>query len=304
MNRKRIGGLVAGVIAIPVLVLGGFALYLLGQAHELPWQSQPTAIPVTPFANLGGTTPAGTAVAASTVTTAPAAPTAPATVPTATATPSSTAPVPGTATASSAPAANPTVASAATAPAGSAAAKAPASVTTYAIVGDNSEAKVTVNEKLSRLPTPSDAVLTTKAIQGQLFLGSDTKPVEGAKIMVDLRTLKSDSTQRDNFIRRDTLQADQFPLAEYVITGVDGWVGPLTEGQQSTFKLLGNMTIHGVTKPVTFDTVATMQGGNISGTAKTTFKFQDFGMTPPNVFVAKADENIKLDMAIAATKAG
>jgi len=162
---------------------------------------------------------------------------------------------------------------------------------------------VTVNEKLARLPSPSDAVLTTKAIQGQIFLGPDTKPVEGAKIMVDLRTLKSDSTQRDNFIKMDTLQADKFPLAEYVITGVDGWTGPLKEGQKSTFKLLGNMTIHGVTKPVTFDTTATMQGGNVSGTATTTFKFQDFGMPPPNLSVAKANDDIKLAMNIVTNKA-
>src|SRR5206468_677201 len=139
MNRKRIGGIIAGVIAIPVLVIAGFAIYLLGQAHDLPWQTQPTAISraVTPFANLGGTTPPTTA--ATTV-----------------ATPSSTAGVPGTATASSAPAASPTAASttasgtssasATTAPAGSAAAaKAPGGATTYNIVGDQSEAKVTVN---------------------------------------------------------------------------------------------------------------------------------------------------------------
>jgi polyisoprenoid-binding protein YceI len=307
MNRKRIGGIIAGVIAIPVLVVAGFAIYLLGQAHDLPWQTQPTAISVTPFANLGAT-PAGTTVPASTATTAPTTATAPA------ATPSSTASVPGTATASSAPASSATAAgtsvsgttsaSAATAPAGSAAAaKAPGGATTYTIASDQSEAKATVNEKLARLPSPSDAVLATKAIQGQIFLGPDTKPVEGGKIMVDLRTLKSDSNQRDNFVKMDTLQVNQFPLAEYVITGVDGWTGPLTEGQKSTFKLLGNMTIHGVTKPVIFTTTATMQGGNISGTATTTFKFQDFGMTPPNVAIAKANDDIKLDMTIVATKA-
>jgi polyisoprenoid-binding protein YceI len=193
---------------------------------------------------------------------------------------------------------------AATAPAASAAAaSAPGGATTYTIAGDKSQAKVTVNEKLANLPSPSDAVLTTNAIQGQLFLGADTKPIEGAKIMVDMRTLKSDKTQRDNFIRTNTLQADQFPLAEFVVTGVDGWTGPLTEGKSSTFKLLGNMTIHGVTKPVTFDTTATMQGGNVTGMATTTFKFQDFGMTPPNVSVAKATDTIKLDMNIVANKA-
>jgi polyisoprenoid-binding protein YceI len=315
MNRRSIVGI---VIAIPVLIVAGFALFMLGQAKELPWQTQPTAIPVTPFANLGGTTPAGTTVAASTATTAPAA--AATTAPVA----ATTAPVAAdsgygdygnygnygsSSAASSAPTAVTTSSAssstgAATAPAASAAAaSAPGGATTYTIAGDKSQAKVTVNEKLANLPSPSDAVLTTNAIQGQLFLGADTKPIEGAKIMVDMRTLKSDKTQRDNFIRTNTLQADQFPLAEFVVTGVDGWTGPLTEGKSSTFKLLGNMTIHGVTKPVTFDTTATMQGGNVTGMATTTFKFQDFGMTPPNVSVAKATDTIKLDMNIVANKA-
>jgi polyisoprenoid-binding protein YceI len=279
-NRK---GFVGIVIAVPVLIVAGFVLFFLGSQNLLPGQTQPTAIPVTPFANLGGAAPAGTTVAA---TTASAADSGYGNyggygnVMTANTAPTSTAPV--------APAA----------------AKAPAGATTYTIAGDKSEAKVTVNEKLARLPSPSDAVLTTNAIQGQLFLGPDTKPVEGAKIVVDLRTLKSDNNQRDNFIKQNTLKASQFPLAEYVVTGVDGWTEPLREGQSSTFKLLGNMTIHGVTKPVTFDTTATMQGSNVTGTATTTFKFQDFGMTPPNVSVAKADDTIKLNLNIAASKEG
>jgi polyisoprenoid-binding protein YceI len=292
MNRKAILGLAIG---IPVVLIVAVALYGLSLGGYLPGQTQPTAIPVTPFANVAAA-PVGTTIAASTATTAPAAAT---TAPTAAASDYGSGYGGGSA-ATTAPAA-----SAATAPTGSAvAAKAPGGATTYAIAGDKSEAKVTVNEKLANLPAPSDAVLTTNAIQGQLFLGADTKPVEGAKIMVDLRTLKSDKTQRDNYIRTNTLQANQFPLAEYVVTGVDGWTGPLKEGQQSSFKILGNMTIHGVTKPVTFDTTAMMQGGAVTGTATTTFKFQDFGMTPPSISIAKATDTIKLDLNIVANKAG
>jgi polyisoprenoid-binding protein YceI len=317
MNRK---GMIGIGIAIPVLIVAGFALFFLGSQNLLPGQTQPTAIPVTPFANLGSTVPAGTTVAASTATTTPAVAAAATTAPAA----ATTAPVAATtsssadygygnygsgSTASTAPTAVTTASTssstgAATAPAASAvAANAPGGATTYTIAGDKSQAKVTVNEKLANLPSPSDAVLTTNAVQGQLLLGPDTKPVEGAKIMVDMRTLKSDKTQRDNFVRTNTLHADQFPLAMYVITGVDGWTGPLTEGKSSTFKLLGTMTIHGVTKPVTFDTTATMQGGTVTGTATTTFTFEDFGMTPPNVSIAKANDTIKLDMSIVANKA-
>jgi polyisoprenoid-binding protein YceI len=293
MNRKAILGLAIG---IPIVLIVAVALYGLSLGGYLPGQTQPTAIPVTPFANVAAA-PAGTTIAASTPTTAPVAATI---APTTAAASSSDYGYGGGAPASSAP-----TSSVATSPASSAAAaKAPGGATTYAITSDKSEAKVTVNEKLANLPSPSDAILTTNAIQGQLFLGADTKPVEGAKIMVDLRTLKSDKTQRDNYVRTNTLQADRFPLAEFDVTGVDGWTGPLKEGQQSTFKLLGNMTIHGVTKPVTFDTTAMMQGGAVTGTATTTFKFQDFGMTPPSVSIAKATDTIKLDMNIVANKAG
>lgn len=295
MNRK---GMIGIGIAVPVVIIVGFALFLFGQANELPWQTQPTAIPVTPFANIGATTPAGTAIAPAAATTAPTAPTAPTTAAVSGGGYGNYGGAPATSTAPAATAA------AATAPANSAAAaSAPAGATTYTIAGDKSQAKVTVNEKLANLPSPSDAVLTTNAIQGTLILGPDTKPVAGTKIMVDLRTLTSDKTQRDNFIRRNTLQADQFPLAEYVITGVDGWTGPLKEGQQSTFKILGTMTIHGVTKPVTFDTTATMQSGAVSGTATTTFTFEDFGMSPPNLSIVKASNPIKLDLNIVANKA-
>jgi polyisoprenoid-binding protein YceI len=312
MNRKATLSLAIG---IPIILIVGVVLYGLSLGGYLPGQTQPTAIPVTPFANVAATAPASTAIAASTATTAPAAAT---TAPTVAAAASNSgsggsgygggdygygnSSAASNASATTAPASGAS-SSAATALAGSAVAKAPGGATTYTIAGDKSQAKVTVNEKLAQLPSPSDAVLTTNAIQGQLFLGPDTKPVEGAKIMVDLRTLKSDRTQRDNYIRNNTLQSDQFPLAEYVITGVDGWTGPLKEGQQSTFKLLGNMTIHGVTKPVTFDTTAMMQGGAVTGTAATTFKFQDFGMTPPSVSIAKATDTIKLDMNIVASKA-
>ena len=42
----------ATLILIPLALVLGFSLYLANTAGELPWQSDPTRIPVTPFANL------------------------------------------------------------------------------------------------------------------------------------------------------------------------------------------------------------------------------------------------------------
>jgi hypothetical protein len=58
------------VILIPVLFFGGFGAYGLYQTDKLPWQTQPTRIPLTPvempsFGTIGGT-PAPTTVREST----------------------------------------------------------------------------------------------------------------------------------------------------------------------------------------------------------------------------------------------
>ncbi len=172
------------------------------------------------------------------------------------------------------------------------------------IVADKSQAKTTVNEKLASLPPNSDAVHTTNAFRGQLVLGQDGKPTTGSTFEVDLRTMKSDATRRDNYIQMNTLETAKFPLATFTVTGVDGWNGPLKDGQQTTFKLLGTMIIHGVTKPATFDTTATMQGDTINGSAVTSFKFADFDMKAPVIanFVSASD-TIKLELTIATKKA-
>jgi hypothetical protein len=54
-RRRGRGTLVLTIVAIAVvLVVAGYALYLANMAGRLPWQEEPTRIPVTPFANLGG----------------------------------------------------------------------------------------------------------------------------------------------------------------------------------------------------------------------------------------------------------
>jgi polyisoprenoid-binding protein YceI len=317
MNRKTLYGF-AVVVAIPLVVVVGFGLTLLGHAHKLPWQETSTRIPVTPFANLPSDAESSTAVVEGslaydsdvgsydpTETEAAEIPTTGAGTQTdgygaayrsagndgsvsyAGAEPRA----PGTASPEGSPAA------------GGSPVAVPAGATTFAIAGDQSEAKITVHQKLTALPDPNDAVLTTRAFQGQLVLGPDGQPTGESKIQVDLRTLESDEPDRDNYIRGNTLQSDQFPIAEFAITGVENWPGPLQPGQQSNFRLDGQMTIHGMTKPVTFDATAILNGDVITGTATTSFTFQDFGMSPPDIsgFV-KAEDTIKLDVTITAAK--
>jgi hypothetical protein len=51
-DRRRRNLLIAGVVLVPLLILAALALALAGSAGFLPWQPEPTRIPITPFADL------------------------------------------------------------------------------------------------------------------------------------------------------------------------------------------------------------------------------------------------------------
>jgi polyisoprenoid-binding protein YceI len=253
---------------------------------------EPTATAVPPTA--APTRPAAAAAA----TTATPAPAAAAATP---ATAATTAPTATTVAASS-----PTAAAAPPVAATAGSAAATAGARAFKVDADQSEVQVRVNEQLADLPSPSDAVLTTKDIQGQIVVTREGKVVaDSSKFTVGLDSLKSDRAQRDNFIKRSTLQTSQYPNAQFAPTDLK-LNGPVpTQAGDLKGQLVGNMTIHGTTKPVTFDLDAKLDGSTVKGTANTQLKITDFGMTLPRVPVLLSIQDLaKLQINFAATAAG
>ena len=70
-----------------------------------------------------------------------------------------------------------------------------------------------------------------------------------------------------------------------------------TEGQTG-FELIGNMTIHCVTKEVTFHGIVTFGRDSIvAGRAKTTFNFGTFGLIKPTIArLMSVDDKIELEI--------
>jgi polyisoprenoid-binding protein YceI len=166
-------------------------------------------------------------------------------------------------------------------------ASAPAAGSVQLVVDpSNSQASYHAREQLAGNDLPSDAVGTTNGVSGTLVLNPDgTVNSDLSQVTVDLSTLTSDENQRDNFIKRNTLQTNQFPTATFVPTQVVGLDTPLPSSGQQTFQLLGNLTVHGVTQPVTWNVNAQFGDASVSGDATTGVQITDFGMTIPNVAV-------------------
>ncbi|MFN8474466.1 MAG: YceI family protein [Anaerolineae bacterium] len=165
------------------------------------------------------------------------------------------------------------------------------------LVPENSEARFLVKEQLAGNNLPNDAVGKTKTVQGTIVLGQDAKVDKSqSKITVDVNSLSTDQPMRDGFIKRSTLETDKFPTAEFVPTEVKGLVTPLPKSGPVNFQLTGDMTVHGTTKPITWDVTGTLDGNTFKGTAKTAVKFADFNMNPPKVpRVLSLEDNIRLE---------
>ncbi|MGI9252933.1 MAG: YceI family protein, partial [Thermomicrobiales bacterium] len=128
-------------------------------------------------------------------------------------------------------------------------------------------------------------------------------PLPCSRFDADLRTLKSDVSRRDNYLYNNTLETEKFPLATFILTGTEGLDGPLPVDEETTFTLVGNLTLHGVTRQVSWDVTATRTDESLTGKAVTRFDMPQFDIVPPKVGpVLALDETIQLEADISATR--
>ncbi|MBI5079991.1 MAG: YceI family protein [Chloroflexi bacterium] len=173
----------------------------------------------------------------------------------------------------------------------------------FVLVEGSNEARYRVREQLARVNLPGDAIGATKTITGVIVTTKDGKIVkEQSKITIDISKLQSDSGQRDNFLRDNTLQTRRFPTVVFVPTEAQGLAWPIKDGPIE-FKLIGDMTVRDVTKSIPWDVKLTVTGNDAKGQASTSFKFAFFNIEPPRVpTVLSIEDNIKLEIDLTLKK--
>lgn len=172
----------------------------------------------------------------------------------------------------------------------------------FELVPDQSEARYRVTEQLANLNLPNDAIGKTKNISGAIVLDADGQvdPAESG-FVVDVSTLQSDQSRRDNFLRRSTLQTEQYPTVTFVPKAISGLPWPLPETGDFNFQMTGDLTIRDVTREVTWTVTGTLENGTAVGQAVTQFTFADFNLDQPRVPIVLSivDEiNLELDVTM------
>ncbi len=106
---------------------------------------------------------------------------------------------------------------------------------------------------------------------------------EQSRVVVDMASLESDSTRRDNYVRNNTLETQEYPTAEFVVREAPGLPNPLPTSGEARFQVVGDLTVHGVTRPATWDVMAQFDEEGATVNAITSAAITDFEMTPPQV---------------------
>ncbi len=159
----------------------------------------------------------------------------------------------------------------------------------YVVAPEGNEARYFAREQLAGVSFPNDAIGVTRGVSGAIVIDNAGKLVPAeSKIVVDVTQLKSDRDRRDGYVQRRTLETEKYPNVTLVPKEITGLSSPLPDSGPATFRLLGDLTIKGVTRPTNWQVNARFRGDTISGTASTSFTFADFQMEKPSVSIVLA----------------
>jgi len=163
---------------------------------------------------------------------------------------------------------------------------------TFVILPAESRASYLVDEEffggaLAKLGIPAglaDVIGSTQEIEGRLHLNlDDLSAALGENVFtVRVNTFTTDQNDRDQWIRTDGPRFNNFPVATFIATAIEGAPMTYNEGEEVSFRLSGDLTIREIARPTTFDVTARLDGDTLTGLATTRLLMSDFGIDPPN----------------------
>ncbi len=175
---------------------------------------------------------------------------------------------------------------------------------TYVIDATLSVASFEIGEVLRG--SPNRVVGETNQVAGQVQVDlADLSSTQFSQIVVNARTLRTDSERRDRAMRGPIIlnsASDEFELITLDIDLATGLGGTAEPGDTLRFSLTGDLTIKGVTNEVVFDVVVTLSDeSTVEGSVTTTVLRSDFDIGIPSVpGVAEVTDEVVLGLRFVA----
>lgn len=155
---------------------------------------------------------------------------------------------------------------------------------TWTIV-EGSEVGYRVAEVLFGIDT--EGVGRTESVTGSIAL--DGTSIVSAEFSVDVASMRSDDGRRDGQFRGRIMETNEFPTASFGLTQPVDLGVSATEGATVATTISGELTMHGVTNPVSFDISAKVEGGRLGVIGSIPVVFTDYDIVDPSISGIKVE---------------
>jgi len=141
------------------------------------------------------------------------------------------------------------------------------------------------------------AVGRTTGVEG--FLDADESSIVAVEVVADLAGLTSDNRARDNQLKTQALETTKFPDARFVMTKSIPLVDLPADGEAIDFDAIGDLTIHGVTRPVDIPIQATIVDEQLFVVGSTDVLLSDYDVSTPSApIVASVSDTATMELSL------
>ena len=168
-------------------------------------------------------------------------------------------------------------------------------------LSDTSTARYVIRERLARLELPNDAIGETKQVTGRIIFDAQGSIQDSSQFTVNVKSLVSDESRRDRYVRNNTLKTGTYPEVYFKIWSIEDLSWPLPSTGSHQFRFIGDITIMDVTRSITWDADVIFSEQSLTGVARTTVLFEDFSITKPSLsFILSVADEMKLELEFSA----
>jgi polyisoprenoid-binding protein YceI len=141
-----------------------------------------------------------------------------------------------------------------------------------------------------------DAAGRSPIVDGTMTI--EGNKVTAASVTADLRELKSNRANRDNYIHRNAIETDTFPQAKFTLTSPIALPARPKKGVKVHTTAAGTLLLHGVTRPVTVTLDARWDGTTIEAVGSAPIVLADYKIDAPDTGVVKVDDQGSFELAL------
>ncbi|MHB8510642.1 MAG: YceI family protein [Actinomycetota bacterium] len=124
------------------------------------------------------------------------------------------------------------------------------------------------------------AVGRTSSVQGSLTLAGSA--ITKASFSVDMTSVQSDQSRRDDQFQGRIMETATFPTATFTLTKPIPLTKLPAENVQGTYQATGKLVLHGVTKTITFSLQGVRRSGIVQVQGSIPIVFADYNIQNPS----------------------